>query len=39
MLDVPGIKLWRVLFKDNYSSVLILDCGNKAVVPEFPLLD
>jgi len=34
-----GTKLWRVVFKSDYSSVYVLDCNNQVVIPEFPLMD
>lgn len=39
-LDVPGDKLWRVVFTEteDYSSAVVLNCDNEVVVPEF-LLD
>lgn len=39
-LDVPGDKLWRVVFAEteDYSSAVVLDHNNEVVVPEF-LLD
>ncbi|KAL1964976.1 hypothetical protein VTN77DRAFT_6176 [Rasamsonia byssochlamydoides] len=37
--NVPGTKLWRVVFREDYTSVCILNCNNEAIVPEFPLLD
>ncbi|KAI9044451.1 ATP-binding protein [Aspergillus affinis] len=36
---VPGTKLWRVVFKNDYTSAYVLDSDNAVVVPEFDLLD
>ncbi|KAH8423892.1 uncharacterized protein LDX57_001644 [Aspergillus melleus] len=36
---VPGTKLWRVVFKDDFTSAYALDSDNEVVVPEFDLLD
>ncbi|KAK2813210.1 hypothetical protein FQN50_000888 [Emmonsiellopsis sp. PD_5] len=31
-------KLWRVVFKDEYTRAVVLDCNNTTIIPEFPLL-
>lgn len=36
---VKGTKLWRVVFKQNYESVFVLNCDNEIIVEEFPLLN
>ena len=38
-LDVMGTKLWRVIFKDDYSSAVVLDHQNNTKIPEFTLFD
>lgn len=37
-VDVPGTKLWRAVFADDFSSVEIMDASNKLVVARFPLM-
>ncbi|PGG99849.1 hypothetical protein AJ79_08401 [Helicocarpus griseus UAMH5409] len=34
----PESKLWRVVFKQNYTSAVVLDSKNDVIIPEFPLL-
>ena len=36
VLDVPGTKLWRAVFKSDFTSVEILDSTNQ-VLSNFPL--
>ncbi|OJD14254.1 hypothetical protein AJ78_05383 [Emergomyces pasteurianus Ep9510] len=36
---IPYSKLWRVVFKNNYSSMEILDSQNNAITSEFPLMN
>lgn len=38
-LDVPGTRLWRVVFKDDYASAVVLDHKNEIKIPEFTLFD
>jgi hypothetical protein len=38
-LEAIGTKLWRAVFKSDYSSVYVLDCNNQEVISEFPLMD
>ena len=38
-LDVPGTRLWRVVFQDDYVSAVALDHKNKIKIPEFTLFD
>lgn len=38
-LDVPGTKLWRVMFKDDYSFAVVLDRTNNTKISEFTLFD
>jgi hypothetical protein len=36
-IDAGGTKLWRVIFKDDYSSARVLDCDNREIIKEFIL--
>lgn len=36
---VTGTRLWRAVFKSDYSSVYVLDNNNQVVIPEFPLMN
>ncbi|KKK17577.1 hypothetical protein ARAM_003943 [Aspergillus rambellii] len=36
--SIPGTKLWRIVFQDQYASAYIVDAQNVIVTPEFPLL-
>jgi hypothetical protein len=38
-LEAMGGRLWRAVFKYDYSSVYVLNCNNEIVVDEFPLVD
>lgn len=37
-VDVPGTKLWRAVFANDFSSVEVLDSSNRLLVPRFPLM-
>jgi len=37
--NVQDTKLWRVVFKEDYTSAYILNYDNSLIVPEFPLLE
>ncbi|ODM15278.1 hypothetical protein SI65_09219 [Aspergillus cristatus] len=37
--EIEGTNLWRVIFKEDYSSANVLNCDNEIIAPEFPLLD
>ncbi|KAL1983777.1 hypothetical protein VTN96DRAFT_9949 [Rasamsonia emersonii] len=36
--NVPGTKLWRAVFANDFSSVEVLDSSNRLLVPRFPLM-
>ncbi|KAE8149221.1 hypothetical protein BDV25DRAFT_156705 [Aspergillus avenaceus] len=36
--NVPDTKLWRAVFKDDFSSVEVLNSNNEVVVSRFPLM-
>lgn len=35
--NAGGTKLWRVIFKGDYSSARVLDCDNREIIKEFTL--
>lgn len=37
-IDVPGTKLWRAVFADDFSSVEVLDWSNKLLISRFSLM-
>jgi hypothetical protein len=37
-ISIPGAKLIRVIFDEDYASAEILDANNVVVAPKFPLL-
>lgn len=37
--NVGGTKLWRVVFKNDYSSARVLDCDNQEIIKEFTLIN
>lgn len=39
MADPNEPRLWRVVFEDGYSRARILDCQNREIVPEFPMVE